>query len=257
MIVLKCKKIGLVILALLFVLTISNVVLAEHRYTSEKGYSVDISDKVDLFTDSEEDALLEKMKNIAEFGNVGVLTSDDRATYSTEHLSEQYLTEKFGAGSNSTVFVIDMYNRMIHIYSDGAMLKKITISNANTITDNVYTYAYQGDYYKTADEALGYMLKVAEGSKIAQPMKYISNILFAIAIGFLVNFCIILSTYSIKQASYEEIIGKVKTKVNISNMNVIMTRQRKTYDSSSSSSSGSGGGGGGGGHSGGGGGHRF
>ncbi|MBR3645609.1 MAG: TPM domain-containing protein [Lachnospiraceae bacterium] len=252
----RYKRINIFLLAMLFTLMLSCVVSAEERYRNNNGYCVDISDNADLLTQSEENSLLEKMESITDYGNVGFLTSDAVNMMTTESLARNYLYDEFGAGSNSTVFVIDMYNRMIYIYSDGEMFKKITTSYARTITDNVYKEVHDGNYCEAANQVFDYEAQLLDGQKIAQPMKIISNGLFAIAIGFLINFCVILSTYSTKQASHEEIIGNAVSTVNLTTMSVTMTKRKEIYDPPSSSSSGSGGGGGGG-SSGGGGGHSF
>ena len=67
--------------------------------------------------------------------------------------------EKYGSESG-TIFVIDMDNRNIWIHSNGAINRTINKAYAETITDNVYTYASDAvsythlDVYKRQD--LGY-----------------------------------------------------------------------------------------------------
>ncbi|MCR5837925.1 MAG: TPM domain-containing protein [Lachnospiraceae bacterium] len=230
---------------------------AEEVYrNSNTGYVVDINDKADLLTDSQEKSLLEIMMEITDYGHVCFLTEDNSGSYSSTQVAKDYLNTYY-YDESATVFFIDMYNREIIIDSTKTIGDRVTSSYANTITDNVYKYAHEGDYFKTASEVYSSIGILMKGGKIAQPLKIISNILLAIAIGFIVNFCIILSTYQIKPASYKEIINKTKKRININNLRVVLIDTMKTYSpqSSGSSSGGSRGGGGGGGHSSGG--HSF
>jgi uncharacterized protein len=238
-------------------LGINTSVTAEEVYRNNNtGYVVDINDKADLLTDSEEKSLLEIMTEITEYGHVCFLTEDNPSSYSATDIAKDYLDNNY-FDESATVFLIDMYHREIIIDSTKTIGDRITPSYANTIADNVYKYAHEGDYYKTASEVFSSIGILMKGGKIAQPLKIISNVLLAIAIGFIVNFCIILSTYQIKPASFKEIINKTKKRIDITNFGVALINTKKTYSpqSSGSSSGGSRGGGGGGGHSSGG--HSF
>ena len=248
-----------IISLLLFVFTITafcgQTVLADDEYRNPgNGHRAVICDDADLLSDNEEASLLETMSVMTEYGNVGMITVDDNIYGNTAALSQEKLEDLFGVYSDSTVFVIDMFYREIYIYSEGKMYDEITSSYANTITDNVYKSAHNGYYYDTAHEAFGYMTTILKGGKIAQPMKYISNFLFSVAIGFFICFCVILKRYSIRQASYSEVIGGVDKKIDLPYMRVLLTNTKKIYDPPSSSGGSRGGGGG---SHGGGGGHSF
>ena len=165
--------------------------------------------------------------------------------------------------------MIDMYNRRIEIFSDGAIYKTITRTRANEITDNIYKYATAGDYYMAAKKTFEQMETILEGGRIATPMKYATNAAFAIGIVLIINFIIITAQRKKKNVTtltnalaYEGGRGRISA---VKSVNSVMTSQRKTrhVESSGGSSGGggggfSGGGGGGGGFSsGGGGGHSF
>ena len=154
-----------------------------------------------------------------------------------------------------------MYNRNIWIYSDGSIYSTITTAYANVITDNVYTYASDKDYFTCANKAFIQEAALLHGRRISQPMKYISNALLAIAIAILINYFIVRQTSRVRKASDNEIVNGVFANNAFNNVSVNFIRQTRTYSPRSSSSSGSSGGhsggGGGGGHSGGGGGHSF
>ena len=230
-------------------------------YTNdETGYKVVIEDDAQLLTDGEKSRLAETMKDITPYGDVA-FKSIDYNPYSTETYIERYYNSIFGTGSG-TVFLIDMDNRNIWIYSDGSIYSTITTAYANVITDNVYTYASDRDYFSCANKAFIQEAALLQGRRISQPMKYISNALLAIAIAILINYFIVRQTSRVRKASDNEIVNGVFANNAFNNVSVNFIRQTRTYSPRSSSSSGSsgghsGGGGGGGGHSGGGGGHSF
>ena len=227
---------------------------------SETGYSVIIEDDASLLSNDEKSQLAETMKDITPYGDVA-FKSIDYNPYSTSSFVEKYYHSLFGTGSG-TVFLIDMDNRNIWIYSDGSIYSTITTAYANVITDNVYTYASDKDYFSCANKAFIQEAALLQGRRISQPMKYISNALLAIAIAILINYFIVRQTSRVRKASDNEIVNGVFANNAFNNVSVNFIRQTRTYSPRSSSSSGSsgghsGGGGGGGGHSGGGGGHSF
>ena len=227
---------------------------------SETGYSVIIEDDASLLSNNEKIQLAETMKDITPYGDVA-FKSIDYNPYSTETYIERYYNSIFGTGSG-TVFLIDMDNRNIWIYSDGSIYSTITTAYANVITDNVYNYASDRDYFSCANKAFIQEAALLQGRRISQPMKYISNALLAIAIAILINYFIVRQTSRVRKASDNEIVNGVFANNAFNNVSVNFIRQTRTYSPRSSSSSGSsgghsGGGGGGGGHSGGGGGHSF
>lgn len=226
---------------------------------SETGYSVIIEDDASLLSNDEKNQLAETMKDITPYGDVA-FKSIDYNPYSTETYIERYYNSIFGTGSG-TVFLIDMDNRNIWIYSDGSIYSTITTAYANVITDNVYTYASDRDYFSCANKAFIQEAALLQGRRISQPMKYISNALLAIAIAILINYFIVRQTSRVRKASDNEIVNGVFANNAFNNVSVNFIRQTRTYSPRSSSSSGSSGGhsggGGGGGHSGGGGGHSF
>ena len=227
---------------------------------SETGYSVIIEDDASLLSNDEKIQLAETMKDITPYGDVA-FKSIDYNPYSTETYIERYYNSIFGTGSG-TVFLIDMDNRNIWIYSDGSIYSTITTAYANVITDNVYTYASDRDYFSCANKAFIQEAALLHGRRISQPMKYISNALLAIAIAILINYFIVRQTSRVRKASDNEIVNGVFANNAFNNVSVNFIRQTRTYSPRSGSSSGSsgghsGGGGGGGGHSGGGGGHSF
>ena len=230
-------------------------------YNPETHFEAVVMDDADLLTDSEEAKLLEAMQPNTKFGNAVFLTSE-RPVDSTSALAAATYKSMYGSESGS-IFVVDMYNRYLYIFSDGLVYKYITKGYANTITDNVYKYATRGDYYTCALEVFDQELKVLNGIRIAQPMKYVDNALLALIASLFVNYLVLRiqarrdkATQAVMRASSKPYLALIGAKY-------FDRGTTKVYSPASSggggggSSGGGGGGGGGGGSSGGGGGHGF
>jgi len=233
-------------------------------YNNESGYGIYIEDHADLLSTSEEVDLKKAMEPISIHGNVVFLSIDYNPNYSAKDYAEDYGYSHFGTASY-TIVLIDMDYREICIYSDGEIYKTITSAYARTITDNIYQYASDGEYYECAYHAFDQISTLLEGKKIAQPMKYISNALLAITIALLINYFVVMKVSRSVKASNAELLSGIYTKVNVNNPKAEFLSQTKRYSPQQSSSSGArsvgrmGGGGfsGGGGSRGGGGSHRF
>ncbi len=245
-ILLACIVVGLVLFC--GKLTVcANVV-----YQNANGFQVYISDDADLLTEQEEKELEQVMQPITEFGNVAFKTTANNAS-STEYFSESFYKELWGRESG-TIFVIDMANRYLYIYSDGAVYRTITDAYADTITDNVYTYATNQQYYQCAVKTFEQIGTVLEGGKIAQPMKYASNAFLAVIISFIILYFWVKIVSVAKKPSKTELLLGMQTLQSMGAVHAQFTHETKTYSPQSSgggggSSGGGGGGGGGGGHS--------
>lgn len=225
----------------------------------DTGYDVIIDDEADLLSEEEESLLAQTMQQITSFGHAA-FKSVSYNSYSASSFAASYYHELFGSQSG-TLFLIDMDNREIYIFSDGSIYRTVTSGYAKTITDNVYRYASNGNYYDCANEAFLQIHRLLSGSKIAQPMKYISNTLLALILAALINYFLAMFLSGTAKPSKAELLGSISSGFKLTDPYTTKTHQTKTYSPQSSGSSGSsshGGGGGGGGHSsGGGGGHRF
>lgn len=223
----------------------------------ETGYFVIVDDDAELLDASERQQLALEMQGVTEYGNA-IFKSLDYNPYSTSYFAEDYYHTCLGTASG-VLFLIDMDNREIYIFSDGAVYRTITKAYAKTITDNVYRYASNGDYFSCASKAFSQIHTLLSGQKIAQPMKYLSNVLLALILAALINYFVAVRSSRTAKASKSEILASASTKFAFHNPRIQLTNQSKVYSPSSSGSGGGGrsGGGGGGGRSGGGGGHRF
>ena len=228
----------------------------------ETGYCTVLEDEAELLTPEERTQLASQMQSITTYGNAA-FKSVSYNNSSTSQFARDYYHQMFGAESG-TLFLIDMDNREIYIFSDGSVYKTLTNAYANTITDNSYRYASEGDYYRCASTAFEQINTLLSGQRIAQPMKYISNALLALILAALINYCLVRLMSRTTRPGTEEILNSSSTKFHFANPKRHLSSQTKVYNPPSNSG-GSGGGGGGGGHrgggggpsSGGGGGHRF
>lgn len=225
---------------------------------AETSYRIIIEDDAGLLNNEEEQDLAALMQEITTYGNVAFKTIDTN-NRGTESYARQYYHDQFGTASG-TLFLIDMDNRNIWIHSDGAVYKTITKSYADTITDNVYRYASDGNYYDCASHTYEQILTLLKGNKIAQPMKYISNALLAVILALLLNYGLVSFFARMKKPGRKELLSNGRNHFHYTQPRAFFVRESRTYnptssDSSSSGSSGSGGGGSS--SSGGGGGHSF
>ena len=212
-----------------------------------------IRDEADLLTSSEENSLYEIMQESASFGNVLFLSVDENEYYSTYSLAEHVYEDTFGY-SDGVIFVIDMDNRMLWISGFDSIQYIITDSYCDTITDNVYRDASDGDYYACSAEAFRQIHSLLVGKNIPQPMKYTCNFLLSLILALLINYFIIMLISRKQKASTSALRDNMIAHCAINNANAKFTRETKVYNPGSSSSGGSGGGGGGGSS---GGGHSF
>ena len=241
-------------------LCVYNVRVYAYDYTyknDETNYEIIIEDDAELLNDSEEDSLASIMSEITKYGNVIFKSISKNPKGMTSSFAEEYYHSIF-EGKSGTLFLIDMDNRNIYIFSDGLVYKTITNSKANIITDNVYRYASKGDYFNCAYKAFEQINALLKGEKINEPMRYISNILVSIITACFISFFIVLANSKIKKANVKEVITNCDVDFNIKNVRGTKVGEHRVYSPVDSGSSGGGSsGGGGGGSSGGGGGHSF
>ncbi len=221
-----------------------------------------LEDDAGLLSPEEKDALSVLMLKITAYGNVAFKSINEN-NLSTGTYAQNYYWDLFGSESG-ILFLIDMANREIYLYSDGEIYEVITNAYARTITDNVYRYASAGDYYSCATKTYEQVYDLLEGNRIAQPMKYISNGLLAIILALLMNFGLFCLVTNKKSPGSEKILRNAEVSFRSTKPKAVLTGKTKVYDpversggSGSRSSGRRSSGGGGSRRSGGGGGHRF
>lgn len=228
---------------------------ASVRYTNQTtGFQAVIEDDAGLLTAMQEESLLKEMEGICDYGNVLFKTILQNNTSTGEYAKEFY-RQRCG-NESGVLFLIDMDQRNIYVYSEGDVYKVITKSYARTITDNVYRYASKGEYDICAGEAFRQIGALLEGSRIRQPMKYISNALLALILALFANFVVVICTGGKRQTRNTELLGGVEKSFFNSEPEITKVKEEIHYCPQGGSGYGGGGGrsGGGGGRSGGGGG---
>ena len=229
----------------------------EYKYTNEETkFTASIEDNANLLSIEERTKLFEELKPLTNYGHIAFISTANNSS-SVEYFADSYYHSHYGTESG-TIFIIDMSNREIYIFSDGANYRTVTKSKAYSITDNTYRYATNKEYYNCASTTFNQIYTILDGGKIAEPMRYTSNVFIALTLSFFFSFLYILSKSRIKKASDSSIVRNCDIDFKIGETSAIKTGQHRVYSpQSSGGSGGGGGGGGGGGSSGGGGGHGF
>lgn len=220
-------------------------------YNDETQYSALIMDEARLFVGNEGDALLESMEAVTKYANAAIVTLSNNPYGDTETYANRFLLDFYGDDVSAVVFVIDMDLRTLTVWADGAVRRNIE-PKATTITDNVYRYASNEEYYKCAKEAIDEINIVIEGGRIAQPMKHLSNLCIAILSSLLITYIVARISSSTLSASDDEVLESIYSNVELTNTRKVFVGETREYSPRKSSSGGgfsSGGGGGGGGGS--------
>lgn len=253
--------------AVMLIPVLLDVVIPESRFDSSVVPEEDlivIRDDADLLTDEEERSLYDHMIPITRYGGAAFYTSAYVPGSTPDYARDRY-RENFGKQSG-TIFVIDMDNRYIYIFSDGRIYDTVTKAKAETITDNVYLYARRAEYYECAARAFDQIATILDGNRIPQPMKHISNALLSLAFSLITVFIVANARTRMKKDDemqvYNDMVRRRFSVGSVAESTLIETKRSRHYEGSSGGGGGfSGGGGGssggGGGSSGGGGGHGF
>jgi uncharacterized protein len=254
--------IAVIVLALPFILDIirsSSSAEALAELPPENEADVYIDDGAGLFGEEQYAQVKAAMLRVTSLYPVALVTTGDTGGYYT---TESYAVSKFrdlyGSGKG-ILFVIDMQNRYLYLYTDNGN-SKLSVSKCDTVTDNVYMYARNGDYTKCATETFSQVFDVMADIAIPQPMKHMSNLLIAVSASLFAVFVYAYKKTRIKSPGEVYQLDKdMKKLININNADATLKRSYRISHSSSSGGrsggfGGFGGGGGGGGH---GGGHGF
>ena len=249
-----------VMIMLLFLVVGCNGAVTVHASENDQDdsysrhHKVIIKDYANGLTESQEAQLTETMQETARYCNVFFETSDFIFGSSADYAESAYKREL--DTRDGVMFLIDMRNRQIYIYSYGEPYRIITKTNAYTITDNVYEYASEEKYFECANEAFKQINTLLAGEEISRPMKHISNILLAIIFSILLNYLLLKKTSKVHDMGSKNLLTGTKVSYNMNQKYDMLSETRSTR-SGSGGHGGIGGGFGGGGVGGGGGGHSF
>ncbi len=225
--------------------------------------NVYIADNASLLDSSEEQELYSYLESLNSDINYVVVTDDSGMYgYDVDSRLEYYYTSVYSSYSDGIAFMVDMYSREIYISGYGNVQNQITSADALDITDNVYSYASNGDYYNCIYKAMVQADTLVNEGFILRPMRIIVSLLLAIILGFLTTFFIAMNDRKKhKKDDKSDVI--IMTGASIAGASAIYDTVRIRRSSSggghgggfSGGGGGFSGGGGGGGHSGGG--HSF
>lgn len=242
---------------LTFILAFTFIVAPVNSYAEENtSYDCVIIDEEDLLTDAEEAEVMKHMMKINQYGNV-MFQSVRLDSGNYEKYCEDTYYSYFG-NEPGVIFQIDMGNRKLTL-SSSTGLDDIIGPERDSIVDNIYRMATDGDYCGCAGECFDEIYLVVNDGTIAHTMKYIDNAILALIISLILNFIFIFASGK-KKASANQLVKAMEGGFTVSNVSVKEGKVTKKYSPVSSGSGGggsSGGGGGGGGFSGGSSSHGF
>ena len=204
-------------------------------------YSAKVLDEADLLTADQENRLLDEMQAITSYGNALFVSSDQVNGPTGEYAQSRYLST-FGEQSG-IIFLIDMTNREIYIYSHNEMFRIITR----------YTYATDGDYYTCASMVYSQVETLLKGEEISRPMKHAGNLMLAVIFSILLNYWLLRKTSKVKELDMENLLRGSKSNFHMEEPKFLFVTQKRVRMSGGGGGGhgggSSGGGGGGGGHS--------
>ena len=212
------------------------------------GYEILVDDMADLLSYDEEKQLVDYMKACSDYGFILFVSTDVNNFSNVDAYAQDYYRSRI-PDENGVMLLIDMDKRKICVYSEGSLKNVVTSSKASIITDNIYTYAHDGDYFTTAKKGFEQIEAVLGGKGIAQPMKYISNACLAILISLIFNYFFARSVSKKVKPTDSQIVDSVISRYAFADPTARHTNTTRTYSPRSSSSGGGRSGGGGGGHS--------
>lgn len=196
-----------------------------------------IEDEANLLNEKQEENLKTNMIKLTEFGNVIFKTSNSFTNKDPLKYIQDYYYSKF-RNSAGVAFYIDMNKRKICACATGGLDKVITNGKCDTITDNVYRYASNKDYYQCASEAFNQINKLLNGQKIAESMKYICNAILSLMLASFASFGIFKYLTGIKKAGQKEILKECSVYLEHTPIIINKIGTHRVYSPISDSSSG-------------------
>lgn len=159
-----------------------------------------IMDWADILSDLDEEDLVPEMTKLSRYGTVVLLTVESNPNNNTVSLSKEIYESKIST-EGGFLFVIDMDMREIYIECGGSIGGIIAAIDCYNITDNVYKYAKNGDFFTCALKTFEQANMMMEGRDIPKPMKHVCNIILAFAIALFVNYLFVKNSRKMKEPS--------------------------------------------------------
>lgn len=181
---------------------------------SDTEYTAIIIDNTDVFTDSEESALLNEMSSLCEHGNVCITTLVSYEGLTYEIMNDLY-TDEFGDTSGIILFLETKQSAM-RIYCHGELAQEINSSSVYDITDKIAGYATRGDYYACADNFLAETRFFFFDKELSAPMKLVTSALLAVIISLTATYFIVKLFYGRKKSTSQETLDAMFTQQKVS-----------------------------------------
>ncbi len=229
---------------ILFSFIIILILIASFCFAVSESDLLIIEDDADLLTEEEETELEHIMSPLTEYGRIVFKSINQNPEYDTETYARNYYYSHYG-NENGTILLIDMQYRYVYIVSGGYNYTVITPRKAQIITDNIYKYLTNKEYFegsKLSFEQIGTLL---EGGKIYEPMRYISSALISLIASAFLVFFFIMRKSAFKKIPNKDLVKDCIIAFSAANIIGSAVGTIKKYSPSSSSSGGSSGGGGG------------
>lgn len=162
-----------------------------------------IFDEADLLTDSEEQALAEKLAKYAEKyeADIAIVTTNNAGGQTAQAYADAY-AEKLGQSMTADdypgiLFLIDMDNREIYIATQGKAIGWYDEKRIDRILDNCYNHIIDGEYKATCDAFLkgvrDYMGREAGRSARMGLLGVLIRLVIALAAGGGITFAMVHS----------------------------------------------------------------
>lgn len=225
---------------------------------------ITVMDDAGILSADETEQLKEAMLPVTAYFPVAFVTTDDTGGTSAATYSLRVYNNLFDYGGG-ILFLIDFDTtdsdgRQIYLRA-ADQSTKLSVSKCNTITDNVYTYARDGEYFECARQTFLQAYDVLSDRAIPEPMKHMSNLLIAVCFALYIVFRIANSRTKIKTPGEIYLLdNNISKKMELNDSRVRLVKRYTVTNASSGGGGGggfSGGGGGGGGGGSHGGGHGF
>lgn len=167
-------------------LTQTDAVLMNPEDTT--SFPIIIHDELDLFTPGQETELAEQMKPVAQYGAVAVWTTQQPGQVDAKAMT--YYSEHIGAQmeDSGVLFMIDMDQRQIYLFSRGQIGQQVTRSDAYAITTDISHFATQQDYAGCATEAFRRVHLLLDGQEVFSIMRLICSGLIGLAAGLMIAY---------------------------------------------------------------------
>lgn len=148
-------------------------------------------DEADLLTDAEESVLLNKLNRVSEAYQVEVAIAavDTAGQFSADHYVEYFYDRyDYGYGENrdGVLLMVIMDERDYRILSNGLGADAISMSDIDSIGEEVASYLSDGDYVEAFDLFVDECEYEINGEINGFPFDYATNLIIALVVGVLV-----------------------------------------------------------------------